>query len=345
MANLFLNLPVPPGDGAGAAVDTSAMGKVRTITVQGQFTATLTIEISNDGGTDFAPLVSFSSPGKRTVSIAAQFMRVSLLNVVAATPLAVNVDVASNDDGGRFLNLLVPPGDGVGAAVDVSSLGTFNTAIVSGNFSGQVIIEISEDGADWAQCFVFTSGDRQSKQVVAQFMRVRRNGTIAGIVGTAEVDIGAINDSGGSGSASASNCLVFQPGGTQSGPVIFSSWVQLVARLTQLRNNSNGGGCYLILFDDSITSPAVIPAGSYDMDCVIWGAVYRSTLVGVDVELPEGVILTNLRRFEGTEGRLRVTSTASATPPIADVVGFDEFVVQDGVTLRRSGAVPMIEAT
>ena len=143
MGNVYAALPVPAGDGTGAWVDVSSMGKIKTITVDGAFEGTLTIEFSHDAGTGQASIVSFTQPGKKTIEIAAQVMRTRFSGYLSGTP---TVDVAANDNGARFVNLPVPAGDGVGAAVDVSTLGTFNTIICAGTFTGSVIIGSSDRG-------------------------------------------------------------------------------------------------------------------------------------------------------------------------------------------------------
>ncbi len=327
MANLFFDLPVPVANGVGASVNTGGMGKDRTITVQGQFSATITIEISNDGGADFVPLISFDKPGKTTLKIAAQFMRVRLGGLKPGTALTANVDVASNDSGGMFVSIPTTPGDGTGASIDVSAIGTFNTAIATGDFTGQVIIQISEDGVDWVDCFTFTGPDYKSRAVVAQFMRAVRSGSKLGAVGTAEVDVGAINDpTSGGGTASSSNCLIFRPGSGLTGPTIFAVWADLITRLAALRAANNAGGCYNIVFDDSTTSPAVVPAGAYDMTGVEWHAADGRT---TSVDIADGATFTGLRTFRGT---LIVEGQSLTTPAVTDVLN-NEIVTIDGATL------------
>lgn len=192
MANIFITLPVPAGAGVGANVAVSAMGREKTITIVGVFTGSLTIEVSLDaGGAVFCPLLTFTGPSKKTFSIAARFLRVRRSgDLITGTPV---VGVGSNDDGAMFASLPVPAVDGVGANVDVSALGTFNTISVGGAaFGGIVTIEISEDGVNFSQCFVFQPGGGcLSRDVVARFMRVRR---VSAALGTPTVDVAAIND-------------------------------------------------------------------------------------------------------------------------------------------------------
>lgn len=203
MANIFSNLPVPAGNGSGAAVDTSTMGRERTVTVLGSFTGVIDVEFTNDTiAGPYIPLITFSAPGETTIPIAAQFMRVSRRGFAGGgTP---NVDVSSNDVGGLFFDLPATALNGTGASVDVSTLGTYNTITAQGDFNGVVLIEISADGTDWAELLTFTGPGFKSMDFVAQFMRVVRKGATAG---TVDIDVGAVNDTtaggGGGGGPSA----------------------------------------------------------------------------------------------------------------------------------------------
>jgi hypothetical protein len=232
MANIFTNLAVPAGDGVGAGSDTSAMGRKRTITVQNAFLGIVTIEFSNEAiGGPYAQAITFYAPGKKTIDIAAQFMRVRRAAAGGAAP---NVDVSSNDNGGQFVDLPAPAGDGVGAAVNVSAFGTFNTIAVLGTWEGVTTIEISEDNASWAQCATLQNPGYISAEFIAQFMRVRRAGTVVlGLPpGLPNVDVGAINDPISTAVASAGRWNV-------RGPFIA---VQLAAEDDLMLCNPTAGG-------------------------------------------------------------------------------------------------------
>lgn len=307
MPNLFLNLPLPAGNGAGAMVDTSALGRDRTITVQGSFTdpvtgrgPSITVQASVDGGVTFfaVPEGTFDSAAKKTVPVAAQFMRTFVQGFDPLIPLAANVDVASDDIGGRFAVLQVPAAAGVGATVDVSAFGTYNTVIVAGDFSGGLHIDISEDGIDFVECFTFArTGGLRSKDFVAQFMRVRRTNVSLQVPGTATAGVGAINDAtmGALPDGSSPNCLIFQDGGPDTGPVVFNDWDALYTQLLVLRAASNNNGCYTIRIDVTFQASCVIAASPtiYDFDGV--------TLTGGEVGLggvldfAEGTRVINLR--------------------------------------------------
>lgn len=195
MPNLFVNLPLPVVIGPGAAVNTAAMGKDKTIVFVGQFTnATVTVEASVDGGVVFQPVAVFQSGNhKKVVQVAAEFMRVNV-GGNAIGPGAANIDVGANDNGALFTALPLPPGNGAGAAVDVSAFGEFRTFIVGGTFPGAVIeIQASEDNVDWAPCLSFAGkGDIENKAQTSRFYRTfvrNRKPSFA-----ATVAVGAAND-------------------------------------------------------------------------------------------------------------------------------------------------------
>ena len=75
MANIFLNLPMPVGDGAGASVDTSAMGKEKSIVIGGLFAgAFVSVEASTDG-VEFKQVSSFQAAGKEVIEVAVLLVR------------------------------------------------------------------------------------------------------------------------------------------------------------------------------------------------------------------------------------------------------------------------------
>lgn len=199
MANQFFDLPAPAGDGAGASVDTSTAGLVKTITVQQNFFGSVTIEFSLDGGTTWVQLTTFTKTGKKTLSVPASRMRVRRKGTVGKPASLPNIDVGTTDAGSQFLALPATPGDGEGASIDVSDLGTCNVVSVNGTFPGVVNIQGSEDNVDWATLFSFTREGFQAKAFVSQFLRVQRAGTVGRAPGTPIVNVGAGNDGGAGG--------------------------------------------------------------------------------------------------------------------------------------------------
>lgn len=198
MANIYLNLPAPAGNGAGAAVDVSTMGAEKTIVVGGSMIGQITIEFSNElVPTQFAPLKTIQNNGEFDAMVAARWMRVSVSGFKEG---AANVDVGADDGGCEFDNLPTTVGDGLGAAVNVATRGPFRTVHVVGQFRGACIIEISEDNVSWAQVMVFLYPGAQSKLLNAQFFRVRRQNVPLVSPGQPEVNLGsAVPVSGGGG--------------------------------------------------------------------------------------------------------------------------------------------------
>lgn len=209
MANIFLNIPLPAGDGAGASIDTSTMGKEKSIVVGGSFEgASIAIEVSTDGGATFQVIWLFTAAGKKVLLTASEFMRARVLgrNALAFT---ATVDVGANDNGALFLDIPVPASVGAGTAVDVSTLGNFTTFVVNGSFPGTTIsIEVSEDGTSYAPCAVFSGqGGVQNRTVVANFVRAFVRGQPGPYAAT--VAIGATNDPGSGGGEVLPRVLTF----------------------------------------------------------------------------------------------------------------------------------------
>jgi hypothetical protein len=197
MANLFTTLPVPSANGAGAAVDVSAFGAPKTIVIEGSIRATLNVQISTSGAAGpWVTVASFSRNGESSKSeqsmvFAAEFMRVVVSGYVLGSAMAA---VGSDDRGAQFVNLPATAGDGAGASVDVSAIGTTGTVVVGGAWRGALNIEISQDGTSWATAASLSSNGYRSVNLVAQFMRVRRAGVPQVAPGLPIVNVGAIND-------------------------------------------------------------------------------------------------------------------------------------------------------
>jgi hypothetical protein len=194
LSNVFANLAVPAADGVGASSSVLTMGKTKTITIGGGLSGpTLTLEFSHDD-TNWFPVESFSKPGRKTIELAAGYLRVRISGFLAGTGmvLTANVDVGANNAGTQILQLNVPAGDGTGAAVNVSALGTFNTVLIAGALTdGTTHIEISQDNTSWLEIESFAAPGHFSRPVVAQYMRVRRTN---GSAGTPVIYVAAAND-------------------------------------------------------------------------------------------------------------------------------------------------------
>jgi hypothetical protein len=91
------------------------------------------------------------------------------------------------------------------------------------------------------------------------------------------------------------DCLIFQPGGVGAGPIIWNTWAGLYAEL--LARRAAAPGIFVtIFFDDSIVSPAVIPAGAYDLtNCPLSGMPGA----GAQVQFADGTSAIGIRWVTG----------------------------------------------
>jgi len=304
MANTFVtNIAVPAGIGVGAGSVTSAAGAQKTITVSGTFNGgALLLEASNDAGVTWGqiPNSTFIGPGCRTLSVAAQQMRV---RVLAAGLTGVSVDLGSTSEGGLFSAVAAPLANAAGASLDVSTFGSFMTFIVTGTFTGTLTIETSEDGVDFVPCMTFTAAGLKSSSGIAAFIRGRSQGAIGAIAPV--ITVGAVNDDDSlvdAAIAQPRTTFVFRPGGIATENV-YTTWPTLMTALNLVQ------GAKTILFDDSVASPCTIPAGGpYAMADTEWLALNGGTPVAIAVAL--GASFTGLRRFRGN-----MTVTCSAGGP------------------------------
>jgi hypothetical protein len=123
---LFTALPVPAGNGAGAAVDVSGFGgSFKTVQVGGPFRGTLLVEVSEDGTGEWAQPFSFGAPGADSQVLIARFMRVRRIGVPVISPGLPVVNV------------------GFALAADVSGGGA---VVADGNY-GDVTVSLA--GTQW----------------------------------------------------------------------------------------------------------------------------------------------------------------------------------------------------
>jgi len=194
MSNIYTSLPVPAGNGVGAAVDVSPLGALKTIVVVGTAQCTVNVEYNNDPAQlgSWQSAATIQNSGAQTVQVACRWMRTRISNFNVNVGGTSGVNVGGINSGSLFTALPVPAGNGAGAAVDVSAFGgTFKTVQVGGPFRGTLIVEVSEDGTvEWAQPFSFGAPGADSQVLIARFMRVRRVGVPVISPGLPVVNVG-----------------------------------------------------------------------------------------------------------------------------------------------------------
>lgn len=95
----FLQLVAPAGDGVGAAVDVSALGFFKTVTVANAGNGTVIIEISEDNVV-WNQFVSYQADGAKSFYVTASHMRVSRLGSRGSVGLPIVWVGADNDVSG-----------------------------------------------------------------------------------------------------------------------------------------------------------------------------------------------------------------------------------------------------
>lgn len=203
MANVFVALPRPAGNGPGASVSTATMGFLKTIVIGssgGVYEPVVVVEYSNDSGVTWSPIATFNGQNSITVNVSCQLMRMNVSRFVdGSVPV---VDVGAGPDTATTVTLAVPAGNGSGASTSTAALGQAVTVQVGGPFGGTLNVEISEDGGTtWGPAFSFVSGgpSGQSAIFTAELMRVTRSGVPVVSPGLPDVTVTTTSAGGGGG--------------------------------------------------------------------------------------------------------------------------------------------------
>jgi len=156
--------------------------------------------------------------------------------------------------------------------------------------------------------------------------------------GSAYTKTGALDtdwtEVGSSGpSAASESLLVYRPGAATSGNV-FGTWGDLMTQVASV------DGPVTIHLDDSVTSPAPVPAGTHTFP---FGAVFQGqspsvSARSVEVEFADGAEIVGVWRFETSLQLVSVsTSPVVIVPPDAVVLA------RDDVHFRADGTAPFFE--
>lgn len=115
----FVALPAPAGNGNGDPVDVSALGSYKTFTVGNAFNGAVVIDVSEDGQTNWAQVMSFNRPGMQSITLLAHWMRVRRVGVPVIAPGAPIVSLGGANDagGGGGGDLFWAAGTGTDAVV------------------------------------------------------------------------------------------------------------------------------------------------------------------------------------------------------------------------------------
>lgn len=215
MANQFVTLPVPspaPNTSeAGAAVDTSTLAAKKTIcvTIPSRYIGNLEIQFANDvGGTVWNSIQSFPNSAQTTIEVVARFMRVLIANYRdGVTP---TVTLSAETDHPIFINVPSPSGGGTGTPIDCSTLPSLKTVSTGGLYTGDVDLEMSNDGVNYHSLRSFRDSQTENFIFTAQWLRATHMPSSLEYPGTALIDIGCANaGSGGGGSGTATNVAAF----------------------------------------------------------------------------------------------------------------------------------------
>jgi hypothetical protein len=172
-ANVFVTLPVAPGNGVGASASIVGLGDNKTLIVAGSFTGSVSLQFSADN-TAWVDVVSGCSAACiRELAGRAAFARIVSRNLVG-TPI---VAIGSADSAGTVLTLNVPEGDRgaeAGTSEDISGIERPISMIVAGSdFLGSLVLQGSSDDANWEDVVVFDNPGFKVLDIAAQYARVR----------------------------------------------------------------------------------------------------------------------------------------------------------------------------
>jgi hypothetical protein len=173
-------------NGTNLATDTTLFGDKRVVTVNGDFEASITVQVSGDN-VNFVDALTFTAPGRQDIDVAAPYMRVRVSGFIRASEILVFV--AGDPTAVKTASLALPVGgtDGIGAVSDVLPLGGSKTIIVTGPVPGCAVIveaaaiEAGDPSTWWQQIACFYGPGYQVVEFEGTSMRVRLAGVADGL--------------------------------------------------------------------------------------------------------------------------------------------------------------------
>lgn len=345
MSNVFAALPVPAGDGVGAWVDTSSLGPARSITVDGgAFSGNLFVEASNDGAANAVPLsigpIISGAASAYEITATLQFMRVRRTGSTGGALGSPNVTVGGEVEATAIYGTMdVPTGDGAGAAFDLSAGGPYNTFAVAGPFTGQVLIDVSNDGVNFTSSLLFIAGQApQTFFGVLASARVRRQFSTGGAAPAISVGSGG---SAAGGSVGPNQGLGSQlawyivPTATAAFPVRGNDGNDGKTPATALRTRSE---FYRRMAGVTLTvSPTVTIASSLLPGDVLLSTIYiaqglQLVFLGVPTVLFSGVVTAVQPNVPSTNTPYLVT----APPGTGTITGHAQKILENDAGTKRA---------
>jgi hypothetical protein len=133
----------------------------------------------------------------------------------------------------------------------------------------------------------------------------------------------------GGGSTFVGDGLVYRPGGL-SRDNVFGNWPDLYAKLVTMQ------GPVPVQIDDSIISPAVIPAGVWDAVVTLIGMLTRPGGINVLCQVADGATFPSLREVRDN---LTISSRAATVPMLTLTDGQVLFLQRGAIVQRDPAAV------
>jgi len=313
MSTICKIIPVTPG-AVGAPESVSDLAAEKTFVIKG-VVGSLQIEAGIAG--KFCPVRTVGSSDNDFVfTVVCEELRVDASNGSG------EVSVAAERAESRFVTC---PGDGT--PVDVTLLGSINTALMDDADAVNVALEISQDydplnpgAATWAQ--VMKSFTKNQKCDTAIFQACYARSVAQGDSAEADIALGAQEDALAAISEPRSG-IYFHPGGVEGGNV-YTTWEGAYGAVQALIASGQEVDLHFISADSpdiglSGQPSCLIPAGDWDMYQVHWVSSPNQNVgdFRVFVQFEDGAIVHGLEELTGEAWELVNNSLVNS--PLVDI--------------------------